>query len=172
MYTGKNISGHRFGRLVALEPLNISNRRKHWLCKCDCGNESVVETYALTKGLTKSCGCFRKDWATKHGVKHKDNLKPMDSERAMISVKKTCIEGTRINNLKKTISTNNTSGVKGVYWDKTTHKWRAQIGFKNKKYSLGRFGNKEDAIKVRKQAEEMLFEPFLKWYEEFKNINI
>jgi hypothetical protein len=32
-----------------------------WLCRCDCGNEFVTTGMPLRKGLTKSCGCLRKE---------------------------------------------------------------------------------------------------------------
>ena len=39
-----------------------------WLCKCDCGNSSVVSVSDLRRGHTKSCGCLRADMNTTHGV--------------------------------------------------------------------------------------------------------
>lgn len=48
------------------------------------------------------------------------------------------------------LSLNNTSGVKGVYWDKSRNRWTA-LGKKNgKSINLGRFKNKEEAIAARK----------------------
>ena len=35
-------------------------RGKGWLCKCDCGNETVVDANKLRMHKVKSCGCFRK----------------------------------------------------------------------------------------------------------------
>ena len=56
----KDITGQRFGRLVAIKP--IEERYKDgsvlWLCKCDCGKETVVNGAFLRKGFTKSCGCL------------------------------------------------------------------------------------------------------------------
>ena len=40
----------------------------------------------------------------------------------------------------------------------------AEIMFKKKKYYLGRYSEKETAIKARKRAEEELFGNFLEWY--------
>ena len=39
----------------------------------------------------------------------------------------------------------NTSGVKGVYYDKANKKWRAQIGLNNTHKSIGRFSTPEEA---------------------------
>jgi hypothetical protein len=46
-----------------------------WLCKCDCGNTTIIPTNKLTSGKTKSCGCLKKETAkppivVKHGMSH------------------------------------------------------------------------------------------------------
>jgi hypothetical protein len=33
--------------------------KRMWLCICDCGNKTEVNTGALTSGKTKSCGCLK-----------------------------------------------------------------------------------------------------------------
>ena len=48
---------------------------EYYLCKCDCGKECIIRKENLKYGLTKSCGCFRKDMAIKkcekkHSLKH------------------------------------------------------------------------------------------------------
>src|SRR5210317_1640919 len=51
----------------------------------------------------------------------------------------------------------NTSGVRGITLHKPkrgTEKWLARISHKNKRYSLGYFLTKEEAINARKEAEE------------------
>ena len=49
------------------------------------------------------------------------------------------------NSQNRKISENNSSGVKGVYWEKKRNKWRAQVCIKGAHYHLGRFNNIEDA---------------------------
>ena len=61
------------------------------------------------------------------------------------------------NNMNRKLAINNKSGVVGVCWDKNNNCWLAQIGFNGQKIKLGRFKNKEDAIKARKEAEEKYF---------------
>lgn len=51
-------------------------------------------------------------------------------------------------------SKNNTSGVKGVSFDKRDTIWRAGITIRGNIIHLGFFKDKEDAIKARKEAEE------------------
>jgi len=45
--------------------------------------------------------------------------------------------------------------------------WHAKIMFKGKEYDLGRFRFKKDAVKKHREAEKLLYEPFLEWY--YKN---
>lgn len=54
-----DLTNQRFGRLIALE----YNGNSKWKCKCDCGNELLVETGNLRTGNTKSCGCYQRDRA-------------------------------------------------------------------------------------------------------------
>ncbi len=35
--------------------------RKHYLCKCDCGVEKIIQGSLILSGNTKSCGCFGKE---------------------------------------------------------------------------------------------------------------
>ena len=64
----KDITGQKFGRLTALHRLhNTKGRMSKWLCVCECGNFVEVRLNSLTSGLTKSCGCLKKD---NHYVKH------------------------------------------------------------------------------------------------------
>lgn len=55
----------------------------------------------------------------------------------------------------RALSKNNTSGVTGVFADKTG--WIATIGFNNQQIRLGHFKDKNDAIKARKDAEEKYY---------------
>jgi hypothetical protein len=60
------------------------------------------------------------------------------------------------NNMNTCLASNNTSGVKGVRFDKERQKWIARIVINGKEINLGRFAKKEDAVKARKEAEELL----------------
>lgn len=68
MIVKKNISGMRFGSLVAIEPTRQDKKRNtYWLCKCDCGNEVERRLPDLLHGYTTSCGCSVIRKLTKHG---------------------------------------------------------------------------------------------------------
>ena len=60
------------------------------------------------------------------------------------------------NNMNKGLASNNTSGVKGVNFDKNKNLWIARISAYKVRYYLGEFVNKQDAIRARKEAEEIL----------------
>ena len=53
------------------------------------------------------------------------------------------------NNQNKSMMSNNTSGVKGVIWNKISNKWRAIITIDGIKVHLGYFKNLEDAKQAR-----------------------
>lgn len=52
----------RFGRLITIKKVEKSStdKDKHnkWICKCDCGNTTIVRSSTLREGKTKSCGCL------------------------------------------------------------------------------------------------------------------
>jgi len=62
------------------------------------------------------------------------------------------------------IPKNNTSGYKGVSWDKATQKWYAKITVNKKQINLGRFINKEDAARAYDRAA-------IKYFGEFARLN-
>ena len=55
------------------------------------------------------------------------------------------------------LNKNNTSGVRGVRFDKDRGLWVAQIMFQRKAYILGRFKTKSEAVKTRLAGEEKYF---------------
>lgn len=59
--------------------------------------------------------------------------------------------------MNKGMYKNNTSGHKGVCFDKRTSKWIAYISKNNKRIYLGSFAILDEAIKVRQEAEEKYF---------------
>jgi len=54
-----DLTGQRFGRLVALKPAPDKNHRTMWKCKCDCGTIKIVASACLQRGTTISCKCYR-----------------------------------------------------------------------------------------------------------------
>lgn len=68
----KDLTGQRFGRLTVIRREGSDKRGNAvWLCRCDCGNETVVDGWSLRCGNTKSCICLKyevvKEQFTVHG---------------------------------------------------------------------------------------------------------
>lgn len=63
-----DLTGMRFGKLIALEPGEPQYRRNGqrnttWRCKCDCGRERTVRTAYLKRGDVTYCGhCTPPPW--------------------------------------------------------------------------------------------------------------
>ena len=68
----EDLTGQRFGRLVAVARCGAKRGSALWLCKCDCGNDCKVTHRELKTGDTRSCGCIRKERnnGTKHGKRY------------------------------------------------------------------------------------------------------
>ena len=61
----KDLTGMRFGRLTPYQKIGTNKHRVAlWLCKCDCGNEVIVNSCSLRKGDTKSCGCLFREMSS------------------------------------------------------------------------------------------------------------
>jgi len=67
------------------------------------------------------------------------------------------------NHQNRGINKNNSSGHKGVYWNKSNKKWQSSIGINGKLRFLGYFSELSDAIKTREMAEQNLhpYKPLL-----------
>lgn len=65
----KNLEGNRFGRLIVVSRAR-NNKKGHpmWVCKCDCGQQTVVLGRSLRTGHTQSCGCIQKEVTSRRGI--------------------------------------------------------------------------------------------------------
>lgn len=77
----RNVTGHRFGRLLVVQML----KRSSCLCRCDCGEETVVRRSHLIKGDTRSCGCLKSEFEARQKRRkdqrrwlHSRQLRPQD----------------------------------------------------------------------------------------------
>jgi hypothetical protein len=58
------LTGQQFSRLLVIrlsDQLLGKNRSRAWVCRCDCGKETLTATADLTRGHKRSCGCLQKD---------------------------------------------------------------------------------------------------------------
>ena len=67
-----DLTGQRFGRLVVIKrvPSIAGTTNARWLCRCDCGNETMVLGTTLRRGESKSCGCYKSEFWKKKMTKH------------------------------------------------------------------------------------------------------
>lgn len=139
------------------------NGRSLVLVKCPlCGKEVWKHKDKIDRGM-RSCGCYSEKF-------HEERRIDLSGKKVSKISEKYLIDGTSVLRLTGKIPSNNTSGVKGVCYNKRSKKWIAQIVFKGHSYFLGGYEKKEDAIKARKTAEKEKFGNFLEWYEkEYKN---
>ena len=69
----RDITGQRFGQLVAIEPVDKKSRSYRWRCLCDCGKQTIVQVRNLRSGNTRSCGHLR-GHAPVHGYARKGRV--------------------------------------------------------------------------------------------------
>ena len=55
-----DLTGMRFGKLVALNYTKTLTGCPGWVCRCDCGNYKIINGQHLRNGSTRSCGCVAK----------------------------------------------------------------------------------------------------------------
>ncbi len=141
----KGFLGQRFGQLTVIGYDGRRGGKHYWRCRCDCGQQTVVCQSNLQSGHTKSCGCTQRQT-------YRDNMRLVD--------------GTSVTMIEKRMQTpirSNMSGHNGVYRDRRTGLWAAQITFKGHTYYLGSYALLDDAVKARRRGEEM-YDDFLHWY--------
>jgi hypothetical protein len=84
MAVGKDITGLRCGKLVAVEVVGRS-KGFMWRCRCDCGGETILRTNTFLSGRRRGCGCLRghnyrhgckphRLWKTWRGIKQRCNV--------------------------------------------------------------------------------------------------
>jgi hypothetical protein len=74
------------------------------------------------------------------------------------------------NNRNKRIGNTNTSGLKGVHWEKDRRVWRAQIHVNGRNRTLGRFPDQEQAHQAYLQAAKELHGEF--FCETTRNVEV
>jgi len=153
----KEIIGKKYGRLTVLQRSNKRSSNKSYLykCRCKCGKIIYARLSHLKDGDIKSCGCL-----------FKENSK-------ILNTRPEFYDGTNISHIKSgKTPKNNTSGVKGVSFNKKRKKWEAALMLQGKTIHLGKFERIEDAILARKNGEKKYYKPIIKKYKSLKKINI
>lgn len=56
----EDLVGKVYGKLTVIKRLeNTKDRRRLYLCRCECGNFTKVKAKYLNNGDTRSCGCYK-----------------------------------------------------------------------------------------------------------------
>lgn len=143
-----DITGQQFGRLVALRPTDQRDISGSiiWECRCDCGETALAPVNALRSGRVQSCGCLYRESRKEIAARRRDKM-----------------QNTLVSALvrSKQSRSDSQSGCTGVSLNKQTGKWLAYINFQKKRYFLGSFTQKEQAVHARKEAEKKLHDPFI-----------
>ena len=67
---GHDLSGQRFGRLVAISRTDERyNNSVVWLCRCDCGAEKPINASDLRQQKIRSCGCLHREQSAAQAVR-------------------------------------------------------------------------------------------------------
>lgn len=146
-----DLTGQRRGRLTVLERSDRygdrGNRRTQlWKCRCDCGAITYKATDVLTNPKMSMC----QDCAAIYSITKAREKAGFEG-------------GTQISRIRDVKSaSDNASGVRGVYLDTKTGRYRARLKFQGKLYNLGSYACLEDAVKARRQGEEEIYGKFLK----------
>lgn len=106
------------------------------------GKQKYVYMHRLVMGLDEE-----DDYIIDHRY-HKKN----DNRKEQLR-----ITTTQNNNRNASLAKNNTSGVTGVSWNKSMNQWRAMITVDYKDIVIGYSSNYNEAVVMRKQAEDKYF---------------
>jgi len=115
--------------------------------------------YWIIKLHNKQYKAHRLAWLYKNGriddsleIDHKNRIR---SDNRFDNIR---LVDKSLNQQNRSLQENNTSGIKGVSFNKKCNKWYAYITLNGKRTYLGLFINKEDAVRARVKAEEIYFE--------------
>lgn len=146
----KDLTGQRIGKLTVIgrsDKYGSRGKRQTqlWECVCECGAITYKATDTLTNPDISMCQNCAAEYAI---TRARENLGFEG--------------GTQITKIKnRSEASENLSGVRGVYLDRKTGKYRARLKFQGKLYNLGSYILLEDAVKARRRGEEEIFDTFL-----------
>ena len=145
-----DLTGQVFGKLTVIGRSDKRNSRgtrttPMWECRCECGNITYKATDTLTNLDLSMCS----ECAEKYAA---------EKARAGAGF----VGGTQITkivNMKPTATSS--TGVRGVFYDKRSGRYRARLKFKGKLLNFGSYKTLEEAAEARRAAEQEYFGAFL-----------
>lgn len=144
-----SLVGKKYGRLTILSrdgrlPGNV------W-CLCDCGNTVSKKLGNVVRGITKSCGCLRKEQMRETAAEANKIDRVFHTNFSLIE--------------KSREDTKSKSGRIGVY--QQNNGWVAKICINGDRKYLGYYDDIEKAIEAREIAEKEFFEPLIEAKNEY-----
>lgn len=153
-------TGKLYWRKRSPDQFNDGKQSAEHICKKWNSRFAGKEAFATTHpdGYKRGCILYREHlahrviWAIAYGewVDEVDHINGIRDDNRISELR----DGSNgINHKNKALCSDNTSGICGVWWDKSRQKWCAEIRSEGKKKYLGRFTGINDAIAARKKAE-------------------
>lgn len=143
-----------YNEKIGIFKWKIDNQNQ--VCHNDIAGTIHSNGYVYIKIDGETYRAHKLAWFYYYGVYPKqelDHINKIKSDNRITNLR----EITHINNLRNTkIYKNNTSSVKGVTFDKSRNKWRAQIVVNQHTYNLGRFKDFDEAVCTRLIVEQCL----------------
>lgn len=85
-----DLTGQRFGRLTVVSFYGRIKSQTKWICRCECGNETLVSSESLRKGDSRSCGCYRAEILKPYAKTFKHGCKPERLYRIWAGLRSRC----------------------------------------------------------------------------------
>jgi hypothetical protein len=88
-----DISGQRFGKLVAVKAIESTSQGVKWLFNCDCGNtHQRLAKLIRNKNTNASCGCLQKEIHSQRmtALNHKHGMTDSSEWKSWISMHDRC----------------------------------------------------------------------------------
>lgn len=139
---------------VAAKGMPKPGKRAGCLKQCKNGIYRVIR---VDKVLYR---CNRLAWFYVHGVWPVSDVDHKDTDKLNDAIENLREATRQQNNVNGPAHKHNLLGIRGVGWDKSRQKFRAQIGKGNRTFGLGRFDTIEEAIAARNAAATRMFGEF------------
>ena len=163
--------GKKFGRLVVIEETDTyTSRRRHFLCRCECGKLTEVASNRLGNGMTRSCGCLSLDVLKARNTKH-NSVKNIDGKR-VATPEYTCWQRIKDRCYNRNAPAYKNYGGRGILmcseWENDFSAFLADMGERpSKLYSIERIDNdkgySKDNCKWATRTEQALNRRNTRW---------
>ena len=74
-----------------LTPIRFQERRKghaFWLYQCSCGTKKIIQQSSVNRGLSRSCGCLKREITVRRNIEQKGFQNKNKSNKGKIKIHK------------------------------------------------------------------------------------